>query len=129
MCQKINAKKNIDMLVTVRESPVGGCAKNSSDAQPAWRRVSIAIDSGACDSVISPEHVPDHEVHESVESRRGEIFQSATGEPILNLGDFRLPLYMREGTVRGMVMKASSVTKPWGSLKKICQGRSHGGHR
>ena len=60
--------------VRVRESPVGGCVKNSSDAQPAWRRVSIAIDSGACDSVISLEHVPYHEVHESVESQRGENF-------------------------------------------------------
>ena len=119
--RKENTKKNIDMLVKIRESPVGGCAKNSSDAQRAWRRVSIAIDSGACDSVISPEHVPDHEVHESAESRRGENFQSATGEPIPNLGDLRLPLYMREGTVRGMVMKASPVTKPLGSVKKICQ--------
>ena len=79
--------------------------------------MSIAIDSGACDS----EHVPDHEVHESVESRRGENFQSATGEPMPNLGDLRLPLYMREGTVRGMVMKASPVTKALGSAKKICQ--------
>ena len=40
--RKVNVKKNIDMLVKVRESPVGGCAKNSSDAQPAWRRVSTA---------------------------------------------------------------------------------------
>ena len=44
-----------------------------SACMDAWRRVSIAIDS-ACDSVISTEHVPDHEVHESVESRRGENF-------------------------------------------------------
>ena len=28
---------------------------------------------------------------------------------------------MREGTVRGMVMKASIVTKFLGSVKKICQ--------
>ena len=62
------------MKKNIRESPVGGCAKNSSDAQPAWRRASVAIDSGACDNVISPEHVPDHEVLESVESRRGENF-------------------------------------------------------
>ena len=52
--RKVNTKKNIDMLVKIRESPFGGCAKNSSDAQPAWRRVSIAIDSGACNGVISP---------------------------------------------------------------------------
>ena len=57
--------------------------------------MSIAIDSGACDSVISPEHVPDHEVLESVESQRGENFQSAFGVPIPNLGDLRLPLCIR----------------------------------
>ena len=33
--RKVNMKKNMDMPVKVRESPVGGCAKNSSDAQPA----------------------------------------------------------------------------------------------
>ena len=119
--RKVNTKKNIDMLVKVRESLVGGCAKNSSDAKSAWRRVSIAIDSGSCDSVISPEHVPDHEEQESEESWRGENFQSATGEPILSLGDLQLPLYMMEGTVRGMVMTASSVTKPLGFVKKVCQ--------
>ena len=76
--RKVKTRRNIDMLVKVRESPVGGCVKKSSDAQPAWRRVSIAIDSGACDSVKTPEHVPEHGVQESVESRRGENFQSAT---------------------------------------------------
>ena len=81
--QNLNTKKNIDMLAKVREGPVGSCAKNSFDAQLAWRRVAIAIDSGVCDSVTWPEHVLDHEVHESVESQRGENFQSATGEPML----------------------------------------------
>ena len=120
--RRVNTKKNIDMLVKVRESLVGGCAKNFSDAQHAWRRVTVAIDSCACDSVMSAEHIPDHEVHESVESRRGENFK-------FNLGDPRLPLYMREGTVRGMVIKASPVTKPLGSVKKICQAGKNGGLR
>ena len=31
--RKVNTKKNIDMLVKVRESPVAGCANNSYDAQ------------------------------------------------------------------------------------------------
>ena len=69
----------------------------------------------------SPEHVPDHEFHESLKSRRSENFQSATGESIPNLGDLRLPLYMREGTIRGMVMKASPITNSSGSVKKICR--------
>ena len=111
----VNIKKNIDMLVKVRESPVGGCAKYFSDA------LSIAIESSACHRVISQEHVPDHEAHESAESRRGENLQSATGEPIPNLGDLRLPLYMRTGRARGMVMKDSPVTTPLDSVQKICQ--------
>ena len=36
--RKVNMRENIDMLVKVQESPVGGCAKNSSDAQPAIAR-------------------------------------------------------------------------------------------
>ena len=79
--------------------------KNSSDAQPAWKRVSIGIDSVACDSVNWTEHVPDHEVHESDESWRGKNFQSATREPI--------PIWERS--------TVATVTKPFGSVKKICQ--------
>jgi len=103
---------------------VGACT-HAEESKPAWRQVSIAIDSGACDSVIAPEDVPEQKVHESPESRRGENFLSATGEEIPNLGDVRLPLYLREGTVKGMIMKAAPVSKPLGSVKKICQA----GHR
>ena len=75
MCQKKG--KHEEEHRHAREGLVGGCAKNSSDAQSAWRRVSIAIDSGASDSVIPPEHPLDHEVHESVESWHCEKCQSA----------------------------------------------------
>ena len=112
------------MLTKSREAPVAGFTKEKT-TQPSWKRVSIAIDSGACDSVISPEDVPDYEIHESQDSRRGEHFQSATGEPIPNLGDLRLPMYLREGQVKGMVMKAAPVAKPLGSVKRICAA----GHR
>ena len=50
-----------------------------------------------------------------------ETFQSDTGEPIPNQGNLRLPLYMREGTVRGVIRKATPETKPLGSITKICQ--------
>ena len=121
--QKATSKRpqqQVSMLTRVRDGPVAGFTKKPSESMPTWRRVSIAIDSGACDSVISPEDVPDHKVHESAQSRRGENFQSATGEPIPNLGDLKLPMHMREGTVRGMVMRAAPVTKPLGSVKNIC---------
>ena len=82
---------------------------------------SIAVDSGACDNVISPDDVPEQKVMESSGSKKGENFYSATGEPIPNLGDIKLPMIMREGTSRGMLMKAAPVSKPLASVKKICQ--------
>ncbi len=114
----------LQVLMKSREAPVAGFTKEKT-VQPSWKRISIAIDSGACDSVISPEDVPDYEIYESKDSRRGENFQSATGEPIPNLGDLRLPMYLREGQVKGMVMKAAPVAKPLGSVKRICAA----GHR
>ena len=41
------------------------------------------------------------------------------------MGDVRLPLYLREGTLKGMIMRAAPVSKPLGSVKKICAA----GHR
>ena len=116
------------MLVKVRESPVGGCVKNSSDAQPAWRRVSTAIDSGAFDSVISPEHVPDHEVHESVESWRGENFQSATEEPIPNLGRLAVATVQGRNSQRHG-HESFPCDKAFGFCEEDVSGRSHGGLR
>ena len=74
--ERFDTMKNIDMFVKVLAGLVGVCVKNSCDVQTALRRVTIAIDIGACDSAIFPEHVPDHEVHESIESRRGPVMFS-----------------------------------------------------
>ena len=60
---RIDMRKN-NMLVKLQKGPVGGCVKDSCNAHLAWRRLRIAIDSsGAYESVLSSEHVPDHEVH------------------------------------------------------------------
>ena len=117
----MNTKKNIDMLVKVRENLVGGCAKNSSDAQLAWRRVAIAIDCGVCDSVTWPEHVPDHEVHESVESQRGEKFQSATGEPIRCVRRPTVATVHEGRTSLRHGHESFACDRASGLVKKICQ--------
>ena len=106
----------LGMLQKAKDMPMGAVAQPAS----TWRQVSIVIDSGACDNVINPEDVPEHEVKESIESKRGENFFSATGEPIPNLGDIQLPMFTREGTQRGMKFKGAPVAKPLGAVKKIC---------
>ena len=89
--EDMGKKKQVGFLTKSKGNTVAACTKEAESGKPTWRRVSIAIDSGACDSVISPDDVPEQIVHESVGSRRGENFQSATGEEIPNLGDVKLP--------------------------------------
>ena len=119
--QKENVKNLVAILTKAKETYVGACGKNAQNEASTWRRISIAVDSGACDNVISPDDVPEQTVLESVGSKKGENFYSATGEPIPNLGDIKLPMIMREGTARGMLMRAAPVSKPLASVKKICQ--------
>ena len=44
---------------------------------------------------------------------------SATGAPIPNLGEMRLPMLTREMCMRKMTMQAAAVAKPLASVKKI----------
>ena len=46
---------------------------------------------------------------------------SATGDPIPNLGEQRLPLITREGSTRSMTLQAAPVDRPLGSVKRLCQ--------
>ena len=119
--KKEKAKNLVATLTKAKETHMGVCGKNAENEASTWRRISIAVDSGACDNVISPDDVPEQEVVESAGSKKGENFYSATGEPIPNLGDIKLPMIMREGTARGMLMRAAPVSKPLASVKKICQ--------
>jgi hypothetical protein len=91
------------------------------DSSKKWTRLSIAVDSGACDSVIDPGQVPSVQLVETKGSLSGEDdFQSATGEPIPNLGELRIPMLTRERTTRGMLFTGAPVAKPLASVKKMC---------
>ena len=108
--------KQLGILTKDKEGTLGVCGNGSS-----WRKLSIAMDSGACDNVISPDDVPEQVVQETEASGRGENFYSATGEPIPNLGLIELPMFTREGTARAMRMSAAKVSKPLGPVKKVCK--------
>ena len=118
---KANVKNLVAILTKSKETCVGACGKTAESESSTWRKISIAVDSGACDNVISPDDVSEQKVVESAGSKKGENFYSATGEPIPHLGDIKLPMFMREGTMRGMLMRAAPVSKPLASVKKICQ--------
>ena len=112
----------LGMLKKIKENeetagkPIGVC----KEAEKKWVKLSIAIDSGACDSVIDPRHVPYNDLIPTTGSANGEDFQSATGEPIENLGELRLGFLTREQSLRGMTFTGAPVSQPLGSVKRLC---------
>ena len=80
----------------------------------------MAIDSCAAETVIPHRLVSQHPLNDT-----GACYSSATGLPIPNLGEQCLPLLTMEETFRGMTFQAAPVSKPLGSVKRICAA----GHR
>ena len=81
----------------------------------------ITIESGAAETVI-PEHVGAQYARvATMASESGLEYQSATGQPIKNLGEKTLNLMINDGSMRQMTMQvAEKVSKPLGSVSRIC---------
>ena len=86
-----------------------------------WTCLSMAVDSGACDNVLSPKTLPHYQSHirETAESLKGEGFVSATGEDIPNFGEIALPVITREKQLKSITFQAAGVAKPLLSAEKL----------
>ena len=90
-----------------------------------WQDLVVIIDSGAAETVIPHTAIPDHPVKETLASKSGICYSSATDEPIPNLGEQKVPLLTNEGSVRMMTCQVAPVARPLGSVRRMC----HAGHR
>ena len=99
--------------------------KQANTDAKEWQVLSLAVDSGAAESVIPHLLINEHPIRETEASLSGLNYISATGYPIPNLGEQRLPLITREGSTRSMTLQAAPVDRPLGSVKRMCQA----GHR
>ena len=115
-------KERDDHRVTIQYTkPIAAISANEGK----WQPLTMVADSGAAETVIPHTLVTDHPIHETQESRAGVCYESCDGTPIPNLGEQRLPLYTQEGTFRSMKFQAAHVSKPLGSVFRMCQA----GHR
>ena len=85
--------------------------------------MSIAIDSGAAETVIPHTLILHHPIRATKKSLAGVTYASATNEPIPNLGEQQLPLVTQERSLRLMTFQAAPVAKLLGSVRKICAAR------
>ena len=116
---KIKYLRMLMKLKTDRLGAVNGAAE-TAHLEAKWRRLEVAVDSGACDSVINPDDLPDHPVRETVASMNGEQYASATGDPIPNMGEISALMLTREETMRAMNFTAAPLAKPLAAVKKMC---------
>jgi hypothetical protein len=82
-------------------------------------RIGVTVDSGAADSVAAPETFAGYPVtpHDQL-----QFYQSATGEPIVNIGEQLVAMVTNEGTLRGMKFQATKkVKKPLASVKRMVE--------
>ncbi len=86
-----------------------------------WQCLSVAVDSGAAETVIPYTLIKDYPIEETSRSRAGLCYASATGAPIPNLGEQKLPMATMEGSLRMMTFQAAPLAKPLGSVSRICQ--------
>ena len=85
----------------------------------------VTIDSGAAENVLSEECVPSVKTTPSEGSRARMNFLAANGDKIPNQGEKKLRVVTQEGLERSMLFQVAPVTKPLGSVSKICKK----GHR
>ena len=81
-----------------------------------WKKMRVTVDSGAAESVIPSDEVVNYAKHRHAEE---EFFQTASGEPLRNEGEQRVPILMPSGKLRGMTFQSCDVTKPLASVKRL----------
>lgn len=89
-------------------------------SEPEWVPIEVVMDSGAAESV-APSHIaPWIKTRESVGSREGREYLSASGDVLKNLGEKNLEVVTSEGIPATTTFQIADVTRPLCSIAKVC---------
>ena len=124
-CRAERLQNSEQPTVLMHERPINEIHSDGKIFEQGWQKVSVAVDSGAAETVIPHTLVMGHPIMETDASRNGVNYASATGQPIPNLGEQRLPLCTVEGSLRSMTFQAAPVSRALGSVKRMISS----GHR
>ena len=97
--------------------PTGAVTINNvKTVKSGWRKMLLTVDSGAAESVIP---LDENTVYPKRLHSMPIWYQTASGEPIRNEGEQKLPVVTPSGKMRGMTFQACDVTKPLASVKRM----------
>ena len=95
--------------------------RDSGRPQWAWRKVTVAVDSGAAENVMPRSMFPEISIEETERSMNGKGFKGPGGEPIKNHGCQVMSVRTPEGFVRKSTWQVADVRKPLVSVSHIIQ--------
>ena len=94
---------------------------NEAEDKKGWQRISMIVDSGACDIVADPRSLPGYPIQENEASRNGSAFLTAAGDPIPHLGEKEMVVCSGSGDIRTIRTQLSIVANPLLSVKKMIE--------
>ena len=111
--------ETVPRCITTDDRPINEIQGGGKFFDGGWQMITMAVDSGAAETVIPHTLVMGHLIMETEASKSGVNYASATGQPIPNLGEQRLPLCTSEGSLRSMTFQAAPVSRALGSVKRM----------
>ena len=94
-------------------------ALNAVSSKPQWERVVLTVDSGASDTVLPPSICANIPLAHS--SRVGTEYEVANGGTVVNLGERKAEMKLREGDTSTMIMsfQVVEVHKPLLAVSRL----------
>ena len=84
-----------------------------------WQEIEMAVDSGATETVMGEEMLPEIEIKPGLASKRGVKYEVANGTRIPNLGERKFIAHSEEGAARNITAQVCDVNKALLSVKKV----------
>ena len=95
-------------------------------AKSEWRKIRMCVDSGAGETVMADDELPEVETKESWGSKHGQAYEVANGAEIDNKGEKKFIAYMttvdgQSSEGKGITAQVCDVHRPLMSVKKMCK--------
>jgi hypothetical protein len=87
--------------------------------------IEITVDSGAAESVLPSDALPQFPLEETIQSKDGEEFVAANGGIIRNEGERKVSVYTLDWKQKDITFQVTGVNKALASVSRICDK----GHR
>jgi len=95
------------------------CINEIASDNGRWEKITVAIDSGAVDSVGPKTMATDVGIRDTPASRAGLKYRAANGTSIDNYGEKTIQGVTKQGRKVGMTFQIADVTKPLGAVRAM----------